>query len=118
MINPYHPHMSAAAWQNLHTRPGTHPLNPYAPPFPGYNPAVWTMQPPPAAQPDISRFIKGALVGAAVAYILTNEKVQRGAIKGAVKAWSLVQGGVEEMKEKFRDAEAELHAAQMQEEQL
>lgn len=56
------------------------------------------------------RFIKGALIGAAVAYLLTNEKVQHATIKTAVKAWSLVQGGVEEMKERFRDAEAELHA--------
>jgi translation initiation factor 2 alpha subunit (eIF-2alpha) len=61
------------------------------------------------------RFIKGALIGALATYILTNEKVQQGAIRGAVKAWSLVQGGVEEMKERFRDAEAELHAGRMEE---
>jgi len=59
------------------------------------------------------RFIRGALMGAAVAYLMTNEQVQQSAIHGAVRAWSLVRGGVEEMKERFRDAEAELHAAQM-----
>lgn len=56
------------------------------------------------------RFLKGLLIGAAAAYILTNESVQRTAIKGAVKAWSLLQGGVEEIKERFHDAEAELRA--------
>lgn len=56
------------------------------------------------------RFLKGLLIGAAAAYILTNENVQRTAIKGAVKAWSLLQGGVEELKERFRDAEAEIRA--------
>ena len=58
-------------------------------------------------------FIKGAVIGAAVAYLLTNESVQQSAIKTSVKAWTLLQGGVEEIKERFRDAEAELHAANM-----
>lgn len=57
-------------------------------------------------------FIKGALIGAAAAYILTNENVQHSMIKGSVKAWSLLQGGVEEIKERFRDAEAEIMAEQ------
>lgn len=60
-----------------------------------------------------SSFVKGALIGAAAAYLLSNEQVQNGAIKAAVKTWSLVQGGIEEMKERFLDAEAELHASQM-----
>ena len=57
------------------------------------------------------RFVKGLLIGAAAAYLLTNESVQRTAIKGAVKVWSGLQGGVEELKERFHDAEAELQAA-------
>lgn len=118
MNNPYYPpYTHTAAWQNMPSQPGMYPSSPPAAPVPTHNPALWSMQ-QPANGAEFSRFIKGALVGAAVAYVLTNEKVQRGAIKGAVKAWSLVQGGVEEMKEKFRDAEAELHAAQMQDEQL
>jgi hypothetical protein len=56
------------------------------------------------------RFLKGLLIGAAAAYLLTNEDLQRTAIKGAVKAWSLLQGGVEEIKERFHDAEAEIRA--------
>lgn len=54
------------------------------------------------------RFLKGLLIGAAVTYLVTNEQVQRTAIKGVVKTWSLLQGGVEEVKERFGDAAAEL----------
>lgn len=54
------------------------------------------------------RFVKGLLIGAAATYLLTNEQVQRTAIKGIVRAWSLLQGGIEEVKERFGDAEAEL----------
>jgi len=61
-------------------------------------------------------FLKGAAIGAAVAYLLTNEKVQQSAIKKSVKAWTLMQGGIEEIKERFRDAEAEIQAANMEEE--
>jgi hypothetical protein len=56
------------------------------------------------------RFLKGLQIGAAAAYLLTNETVQRTAIKGVVKAWSLLQGGVEELTERFHDAEAEIRA--------
>ena len=73
----------------------------------------------PAAQKSSSlfgftndRFLKGLLIGAAATYLLTNDNVQRAAIKGVVKAWSLVQGGVEELKERFQDAEAELRAGE------
>lgn len=54
------------------------------------------------------RFLKGLLIGAAVTYLVTNEQVQRTAIKGVVKTWSLLQGGIEEVKERFGDAAAEL----------
>lgn len=56
------------------------------------------------------RFLKGVLIGAAAAYVLTNEKIQHAAIKSVVKAWTLMQGGVEELKERFQDAEAEVRA--------
>lgn len=69
---------------------------------------------PPAAPFANPRFLKGAAFGALAAYVLSNPEVQQAAIKGAVKTWSLLQGGVEEMKERFRDAEAELHAATAQ----
>jgi hypothetical protein len=57
------------------------------------------------------RFLKGLLIGAAATYLLTNESVQRTAIKGVVQVWSALQGGIEEAKERFHDAEAELHHA-------
>lgn len=56
------------------------------------------------------RFWTGALIGAAAAFLLTNESVQRATIKTAVKAWSLMEGGFEELKERFRDAQAEIKA--------
>jgi len=56
------------------------------------------------------RFVRGLLIGAAATYLLTNETVQRSAIKSAVKVWSMVQGGIEEAKERFQDAEAEIAA--------
>ena len=55
--------------------------------------------------------VKGLLIGAGVAYLLTNETVQKNIMTAGVKLWSALQGGVEEMKERFRDAEAEAHAS-------
>ncbi|MFP4154386.1 MAG: hypothetical protein ACOC00_07160 [Halothiobacillaceae bacterium] len=85
--------------------------------------AAWAGMPPVAATPARanassmpgSSFVKGALVGALAAYVLSNEHVQETMIHTAVKSWSVLQGGIEELKERFRDAEAELHAAQMHE---
>ena len=104
---PWHGAHGPVAWPS-HPYPGPHGFGPYHHPPP----------PPPAPARGGSmlgnpRFIRGAVVGAAAAYLLTNEQVQQTAIHGAVRAWSLVRGGVEEMKERFRDAEAELHAAQL-----
>lgn len=58
------------------------------------------------------RFVRGALIGAAATWLLTNEQVQQAAIRALVRFQASVQGGFEELKERFRDAEAELHAAQ------
>ncbi len=98
----------------------------YASPHPGYGYAQgYTVMPGSAAYPQQSqqqgaflnfgndRFVKGLLIGAAATYLLTNESVQRTAIKAVVQVWSALQGGIEEAKERFHDAEAELnHAAQ------
>jgi hypothetical protein len=56
--------------------------------------------------------VKGLLIGAGVAYLLTNETVQKNLMTAGVKLWSALQGCVEEMKERFRDAEAEAHASE------
>ena len=61
------------------------------------------------------RFRNGAITGAALVYVLTNESAQRTLVRGAVKAWSAVEGVVEEFKERVRDARAEIQAEQSKE---
>lgn len=56
--------------------------------------------------------VKGVVIGAGLTYLLTNETVQKNLIGAAVRLWSTLQGGVEEVKERFRDAEADLHASE------
>ncbi len=53
-------------------------------------------------------YIKGALLGAGLTYLLTNEKVQKALVKGVVSVWSSVQGGIEEVKEQIQDIKAEM----------
>lgn len=55
-------------------------------------------------------FIKGALIGAGITYLLTNEKAQQAIFKAIVKAGSMLEAGVEELKERFEDAKAEIDA--------
>lgn len=54
-------------------------------------------------------FVRGMAVGAAVTYILTNETVQKAIFRGIAGVIGTVQGGLEEVKERYRDAEAEVH---------
>lgn len=54
-----------------------------------------------------SRYLKGFLIGAGLAIVATNPKVQKAVVSGAVKTWSAVQGGIEEAKEKIHDIKAE-----------
>ncbi len=56
-------------------------------------------------------FIKGALIGAAVGYLLTNEKAQKTIMKTFAKGSNMLQMGIEEMKERFEDAKAEMEEA-------
>lgn len=53
-------------------------------------------------------YLKGLLLGAGVALLVTNPKVQKAVVSGAVKTWAAIQGGVEELKEQVLDAKAEL----------
>lgn len=90
---------------------------PYTYPYPGYpgqGLAASPAEPLPAARSGHHGFLTGLLAGAAAAYLLTNEGVQQTAIHTAVRGWSLLRGGLEELKERFRDAEAELQAARHQ----
>ncbi|MDW8319578.1 MAG: hypothetical protein RMN53_17265 [Anaerolineae bacterium] len=104
--HPHHPGLSPMAG-----------MAPWPGMVPGHPAAIYYAQPPyppPPAPTGLfnDRFVKGLLLGAAATYLLTNEHVQRAAIKGAVRVWTLLQGGVEELKERFLDAEAEIRAEQ------
>jgi hypothetical protein len=122
MNSPYGHRAGQPAWQaGPRAAPGGSPYGP--PPGAGfaYGPPPGWGYPPPPAPPAGSgslfgnpRFVRGAVIGALALYLLTNEDAQQAAIKTLVRVRSLVQGGVEEMKERFRDAEAELHATEAQ----
>lgn len=55
-----------------------------------------------------SGYLKGFLIGAGATLVLTNPMVQKTLVRGALKVWSLAQGGVEEAKEQVRDIKAEM----------
>ena len=57
-------------------------------------------------------FIKGALIGAAVTFLLTNKGTQESLMKAASKGSELFQAGMEEIKERFEDAKAAAEANQ------
>ncbi|WP_320170486.1 YtxH domain-containing protein [Maridesulfovibrio sp.] len=53
-------------------------------------------------------YLKGLALGAGVALVATNPTVQKAVVSGAVRLWSAIQGGVEELKEQVQDAKAEI----------
>lgn len=53
-------------------------------------------------------YLKGLALGAGVALVATNPTVQKAVVSGAVKLWTAIQGGVEELKEQVQDAKAEI----------
>eukprot|EP01155_Anaeramoeba_flamelloides_P032644 Anaeramoba_flamelloidesa94143_119.p5 GENE.a94143_119~~a94143_119.p5 ORF type:complete len:122 (-),score=9.41 a94143_119:572-937(-) len=55
-------------------------------------------------------FVKGALIGAAVTYLLTNKGAQENIMKAVSKGNELFQAGMEEMKERYEDARAKMEA--------
>ncbi len=52
--------------------------------------------------------LTGLFLGAGVALVATNPKVQKAVIGGATKVWTNIQASIEEMKEQVEDAKAEL----------
>ncbi|MCB9959729.1 MAG: hypothetical protein H6843_14125 [Rhodospirillaceae bacterium] len=58
-----------------------------------------------------NKFLTGMLVGGALTYVLSNEAVQRAAIRTVAQVWLGIKGGLEETKERFRDAESEIRSA-------
>ena len=61
---------------------------------------------------DTNQFLLGTLIGVAGAYLLTNEKAQKTIFKTVAKGGAMFSAGLEEMKERFEDAQAELEAEQ------
>ena len=57
-------------------------------------------------------FVKGALLGAAVTYLLTNKGAQENIMKAFSKGSELFQVGMEELKERYEDARAQMEANQ------
>ncbi|WP_153914858.1 YtxH domain-containing protein [Shewanella sp. TC10] len=65
-------------------------------------------QAPYKAQNSKTHFAMGLAAGAAVAYLLSNKKLQQSVASTGEKAWSTVRGEVEELKERLEDTQAEL----------
>ena len=59
-------------------------------------------------------FIKGALLGAAVTYLLTNKNAQDTLFKAFGKGSELFSAGIEELKERYEDTKAQMQANQEQ----
>ena len=76
-------------------------------PNPYYNYGYQSQQ-PYQQQNTRTHFVSGLLAGAAVAYLLSNKKVQQGVASAGNRAWSTVRGEVEELKERLEDTQAEL----------
>lgn len=64
----------------------------------------------PTSTFDTGNFLKGALIGAVGAYLLTNEDAQKKIFKTFAKGADMFGAGIEEMKERMEDAKAELEA--------
>ncbi|MBF0110754.1 MAG: YtxH domain-containing protein [Magnetococcales bacterium] len=76
---------------------------------------AWVPPGPPAPQGGHNgdadrRFVKGVLLGAAAAYLLTNDKVQHTLFRAVAKVWTGVRFGLEEVKERYQDAQAEVES--------
>lgn len=86
-----------------------------ATPAAGYGQAAYTYAPAPVASSSFlglnfqdQQFWKGAILGAGITLLLTNDTIQKGLIKSTAKIYGAVQGGVQEIKEKFEDVQAEM----------
>ncbi len=132
---PNYPNAAYPAHCHPHHQAYYPPMPPYAPPYPqAAYPQAGQYPYPPQAAPYYAaaqttapqheqgfasffnfkdeKFLKGAITGAALTFILTNEALQKNTIKSLVKLWNTLQGGIEEVKERFQDAEAEIKAEQ------
>ena len=83
----------------------------------GYPPLNQATQPypPVPAQTTVlglnlqdQQFWKGALIGTGLTLLVTNDSVQKAVMKGVSSIFSAAKSGVEEMKEKYEDIQAEM----------
>lgn len=58
------------------------------------------------------QFLLGAVIGAAAAYLLSDEELRGKLIKSGIKMYSNLMGGIEEIKEQVADLNAEVMAEQ------
>lgn len=56
------------------------------------------------------QFLLGAAIGAAAAYLLSDQELRGQLIKSGIKLYSNLMGGVAEMKEQVADLQAEVEA--------
>lgn len=65
-----------------------------------------------AALTGSQQFLAGALLGAAAAYVLSDEALRAKLIKGGMQLYAGLAGGLEEIKEQMADIQAELAVGQ------
>jgi hypothetical protein len=58
------------------------------------------------------QFLAGALIGAAAAYVLGDEKLRASLLRAGMQLYAGIAGGFEEVKEQLADIQAEMAAAQ------
>ena len=59
---------------------------------------------------NTQKFLIGVAIGAVGAYLLSNENAQKNLFKAVAKGNELFHTGIEELKERFEDAKAELES--------
>ncbi|ATE62706.1 hypothetical protein CCZ27_15100 [Thauera sinica] len=59
---------------------------------------------------NTEQFLIGALIGAAAAWVLSDEELRGKIVKSAMKLYTGIAGGFEEMKEQMADIRAEVEA--------
>lgn len=112
MNNKYNQDINSTRENNIQTQGMGMNQNPYINQTMNMNPMGNNM--PPQAQNTFSNgdFVKGALIGAAVTFLLTNKGAQESIIKAVSKGNEFFQAGMEEMKERYEDAKAQMEANQ------
>lgn len=65
----------------------------------------------PGGDERTGALVTGALIGAGAVALVSNERLQRSVLRGAVQMWNRLHSSVEEFKERLNDAQAEVESA-------